>query len=288
MIPNVPKTEIKLEGKAAAAPKDVAETERRETAAAAAKLEKTRTDPTGGAGAAGRQKNLTNAIGAARQDYALAIKRLEIEQPNLRFTVRPTDLLKLQAGVSPDEAMVSFLFTPEKLFVYLRIDDKSAYYKKNLTPLKSALVSLHEKLIAPIDDLIKDANTLKIIPNAELFLLPFSALVAPDNSYLLEKHDLMFLTAGDLITAPQKTITGSLVAFGDPSEAGLDGALEEVKAIQKVFPRSTLYTEDKATKEQLFKLTLKQKGQLINLFPVRLKPPDYRQHCPPAKAGGNL
>ncbi len=310
LIANVPKTEIKLEGKAADALKQVAEAERRETAAVA-KLEKTRTDPTGGTGAAGQQKNLTNAIGAARQDYALAIKRLEIEQPNLRFTVRPTDLLKLQSTIASDEALVSYLVTPDKLFVFvvrktavavrsveisqndlralvaearegldnfandfyqlsadadtgfneekarpdLRVDDKSAYYKKNLAPLKNALVELHEKLIAPIDDLIKDAKTLKIIPNADLFLLPFAALVAPDNVYLLEKHDLVFMTAGDLITAPQKPSSGSLVAFGDPTEAGLDGALEEVRAIEKVFPRSTLYTEDKATKEQLFKLT---------------------------------
>jgi CHAT domain-containing protein len=309
LIDSVPKGEIKLSGKAAEALKQVAVAEGRENAVRA-KLEKNRDEPTG-AGSVQQQKSLTTAIGAARQDYALAIKRLEIEQPNLRFTVRPTDLLKLQTSIAPDEALVSYLVTPEKLFVFvvrkgavavrpvdvkqidllalvaktregldgfatdfyqlsadaetgfaeekkrpdLRIDDKSEYYKKNLAPLKGSLVKLHEKLIEPIDDLIKDAKTLKIIPNAELFLLPFAALVSPaDNTYLLEKYNLTFMTAGDLITTPQKPSSGSLVAFGNPTEANLDGALEEVRAIQKVFPGSTLFTEDKATKEQLFKL----------------------------------
>ena len=148
-------------------------------------------------------------------------------------------------------------FATEKSRADLRTDDKSEHFKKNLAPIKRSLEALHEKLISPIDDLVEDAATLKIIPNAELFLLPFSALISPkDNKYLLEKHDLIFLTAGDLITVPSRVSpAGLLVAFGDPTEANLDGALEEVKAIQKVFPRSQLFLEDKATKEQLFKLT---------------------------------
>jgi CHAT domain-containing protein len=148
-------------------------------------------------------------------------------------------------------------FAIEKARADLRDGDKSDHYEKNLAPLKSSFTALHQELIEPVNDLISDAVTLKIIPNAELFLLPFSALVSPlDGKYLLEKHDLIFLTAGDLINVPSRVVPGGLlVAFGDPTEANLEGALEEVRAIQKVFPRSRLYTDDKATKAQLFKLT---------------------------------
>ncbi len=66
---------------------------------------------------------------------------------------------------------------------------------------------------------------------------------------MLEKYALNFATAGDLL-GQRKAVRPSsmLVAFGNPTEANLDGALEEVKAIRRVFPQSTVYTEDQATK----------------------------------------
>lgn len=304
LVEALPISEVKLAGKSANTLKEVATAEQRENAA-----RNNLNDEMGKT--SNKQDSYISQIGAARQDYALAIKKLETEQPNLRFTVRPTDLLKLQNTIATNEALISYLVTSEKLYIFvvrrgtvavraveikqadllflvaqtrnglntfaddfyalssnadegftienkrpdLRNDDKSKHSQKTLSPIKSSLVKLNSFLIAPIEDLLRGTETLKIIPNAELFLLPFPALIQTDNTYLIEKYNLIFLTAGDLITTPTKQSNGLLVAFGNPSEAGLDGALEEVKAIHKVFPRSTLYTEDKATKEQLFKLT---------------------------------
>lgn len=304
LIDALPLSQVKLTGKSADALQTAANAEQRENAA-----RKNLADTYGKS--SNKQESYISQIGAARQDYALAIKKLEIEQPNLRFTVRPTDLLKLQSSIAPNEALISYLVTIEKLYIFvvkrntvavrpveisqrdllglvaqaregltnfaddfyalssnaeigfaeekkrsdLRKDDKSEHYQKTLLPIKNSLSKLNSLLITPIEDLLKETETLKIIPNAELFLLPFSALVQPDNTYLLEKYNLVFLTAGDLITSSATHSNGSLVAFGNPSEAGLDGALEEVKAIKSVFPNSRLFTEDKATKAQLFKLT---------------------------------
>lgn len=254
---------------------------------------------------------LNLAIEKAREDYKVAAKRLETDVPDLHLTVKPTDLLALQNTVGPNEALISYLVTPETLFIFvvrhnlisarpvpvsrnvlrtliartrdglhtfsddfyelssdadagfatekaradLRVDDKSAHYKKVLAPINNSLRALHQKMITPIEDLIDGVETLRIVPNAELFLLPIGALISPDGKYLIEKHSLVFATAGDLSNKPKKVSANSmLVAFGDPTEANLDGALEEVKAIRKVFPRSQLFTEDKATKERLFKL----------------------------------
>lgn len=253
-----------------------------------------------------------DAISGARADFDSAATELEVAVPELKLTVGPADLKAMQSSVGPREAVLSYLVTPEALFIFvvrrtsisvrtvavsrvtirtltartreglaefshefyelssdaiagfamekarpdLRFDDKSEYYKKRLAPINRSLRSLYQQMIAPVDDLIGDADTLRIVPNAELFLLPIAALIAPDNKYLLEKYALVFATAGDVSALKKKTPAASgLVAFGDPSEANLDGALEEVKAIQKVFPASRLYTEDKATKSQLFKIT---------------------------------
>lgn len=304
LVEALPVSEIKLTGKSAATLKAATDAGARENAA-----RNNLNDAFGKADS--KQTSYVNQLGAARQEYALAIKKLEVEQPNLRFTVRPTDLIKLQSSIAPNEALVSYLVTPEKLYIFvvkrgavavrpvavgerellalvgqardglnnfaddfyqistnaeigftteksrpdLRKDDKSEHYQKILSPIKTSLAKLNSLLIAPVDDLLAGTDTLKIIPNAELFLLPFAALVQPDDAYLIEKYNLVFLTAGDLIQGAPKNSTGSLVAFGNPSEAGLDGALEEVKAIGAVFPKSQLFTEDKATKSQLFKLT---------------------------------
>ena len=300
----LPVSEIKLTGKSAETLKQVATAEQREKAA------RNNLDDVFGK-ANNKQDSYINQIGAARQDYALAVKKLEIEQPNLRFTVRPTDLLKLQSTIAQHETLISYLVTSEKLYIFvvkrdtvavrpveikqrellllvaqvrdgltifaddfyslstnaeegfatektrtdLRGSDKSEHYQKSLLPIKNPLTKLNSLLITPIDDLLKGTETLKIIPNSELFLLPFSALILPNDTYLIEKYNLVFLTAGDLITAPIKPSNGSLVAFGNPSEAGLDGALDEVKAIKTVFPNSELFVEENATKSQLFKLT---------------------------------
>ncbi|HQU86063.1 MAG TPA: CHAT domain-containing protein [Pyrinomonadaceae bacterium] len=304
LIEALPTSQLKLTGKSAEILKTAETAEQRENAARN-KLE----DVYGKA--SNKQNSYANQLGAARQDYALAIKKLEIENPNLRFTVRPTDLLKLQNSLAPNEVLISYLVTAEKLYIFvvkksavavrsveikqrdllalvanareslngfaddfyslstnsdegfatektrtdLRKDDKSENYQKTLSPIKNSLSKLNSVLLAPAQDLLQNAETLKIIPNAELFFVPFSALIQPDNSYLLEKYNLVFLTAGDLISVSNKSSNGSLIAFGNPTEAGLDGALEEVKAIKSVFPNSTLFTENKATKEQLFKLT---------------------------------
>lgn len=304
LVEALPLSQVKLTGKSAETLKTVENSEQRKNAAQS-NLE----DVYGKA--SNKQNSYANRLGAARQDYALAIKKLEIENPNLRFTVRPTDLLKLQNSLAPTETLISYLVTTEKLYIFvvkksavavraveikqsdllalvantresltafsddfyslsrnadegfaiektrtdLRKDDKSENYQKTLQPIKNSLSKLNSVLIAPVEDLLTETATLKIIPNAELFFVPFSALIQSDNSYLLEKYNLVFLTAGDLITVSNKRSSGSLIAFGNPSEAGLDGALEEVQAIRKVFPNSTLFTENKATKEQLFKLT---------------------------------
>jgi len=297
-------SQIKLTGKSAETLKSAESAEQRKNAA------RNNLEDVYGK-ASNKQNSYANQLGAARQDYALAIKKLEIENPNLRFTVRPTDLLKLQNSLAPTETLISYLVTTEKLYIFvvkkstvavraveikqsdllalvanareslnafsddfyslssnadegfaiektrtdLRKDDKSENYQKTLQPIKNSLSKLNSVLIAPVEDLLTGTATLKIIPNAELFFVPFSALTQPDNSYLLEKYNLVFLTAGDLISVSNKRSSGSLIAFGNPTEAGLDGALEEVKAIKSVFPNSTLFTENKATKEQLFKLT---------------------------------
>jgi tetratricopeptide (TPR) repeat protein len=306
LIDAVPKSEIKLTGKGDANLKLAAGAESK-IQAVRSNIEKSKTET----GSVQQKNNMVSTLGNARQQYALAIKRLEIEQPGLRFTVRPIDLLKLQATISPTEAVLSYLITKDKIYLFvvnrtavavktvdmvegnltsmvagvrtglnefgknfyaismdpetgfaeeknrpdLRKADTSEYYKKNLASINADLTSLYKILISPAEDLLKGVQTIKIIPNGELFLLPFTALISPDDKqYLIEKYNIVFLTAGDLISPSTLVNKGTIIAFGNPTEADLDGALEEVKAIQTVYPGTKIYTKDAATKGQLFKI----------------------------------
>lgn len=325
LIDAVPKSEIRLRGKAGEDLKVAAVAENK-IQAVLNNPEKSKT----GSGTQQTGEKIAS-LGLARQQYALAIKRLEVEQPSIQFTVRPIDLLKLQSTVSPMEAIISYLITDSKLYIFtvtrtsvavrtveigkdqlvkqvtevrtrlqdfandfyalsmdaetgfaeekarpdLRSTDSSAFYKKTLAPINNILTALYKTLITPAEDLLKGVQTIKIIPNAELFLLPFGALIYPDNKqFLIEKYNIVHLTAGDLISPLTPVNVGSMVAFGNPTEADLEGALEEVKAIQKVYPGTKLYTDAAATKDRLFQiksakiLHLATHGHILN--PIEL------------------
>ncbi len=306
LINAVPKSEIKLNGASKNDLKNVIVAENR-IGAIRSNIEKEKKENYSEV----LHSNLVSDLGAARQQYAISIKRLETDQPNLRFTVRPTDLLKLQTSIANSEAIISYLVTPEKLYIFivkhtnvsvrtvditqdklrsfvtcvrtgltnfandfyslsfdpstgfniekersdLKKSDTTLHYKNLLSPLKTGLNSLYEMLIKPVEDLLNQTETLKIIPNSELFLLPYSALLSSEtNQYLIEKYNIIYLTAGDLISSAPLQSKGNLIAFGDPTEANLEGALDEVKAISTVFKGSKIYTDSAATKQQLFKL----------------------------------
>ncbi len=306
LIDAVPKSEIKLNGASKNDLKNIIAAENR-IGAVRLSIEKENKENHSEA----LHNNLVSDLGAARQQYAISIKRLETEQPNLRFTVRPTDLLKLQSSVANSEAIISYLVTSQKLYIFvvkrnnvavrtvditqdnlrgsvafvrmgltnfsndfyslsfdpstgfniekertdLKKSDTTLHYKNLLSPLRTGLNTLYEILIKPVEDLLIQTETLKIIPNSELFLLPYSALLSGEtNQYLIERYNIIYLTAGDLISSAPQQSKGSLVAFGNPTEANLEGALDEVKAIRTVFQGSKIYTDSAATKQQLFKL----------------------------------
>ena len=306
IIDAIPKGEIKLNSKSDKDLKNVIAAENRMTAVRSS-IEKEKKENHSST----THDNLVSDLGVAREQYAISIKRLESEQPNVKFTVRPTDLLKLQSSIGNGEAILSYLVTPEKLYIFvvknkivavrsvdvtqdklrgivgsirtcltnfandfyalsfdpstgfniekdrpdIRKPDTTSQYRNFLLPLKTGLNDLYDILIQPVEDLLDHTETLKIIPNSELFLLPYSALLSANtDQYLIEKYNILYLTAGDLISIAAHPSKGSLVAFGDPTDANLEGALEEVKAIQAVFRGSKIYTDSAATKRQLFKL----------------------------------
>lgn len=109
---------------------------------------------------------------------------------------------------------------------------------------------LYTQLLAPVEkDLPKDAQSpVTVIPDGELFMVPFAALMMADGSYVAEKHTLSYMPAIGVMRSTQQLAGehaghGKLLAFGNPlsplaSSMGLPGlpyAEKEVKNIAQLF-----------------------------------------------------
>ena len=103
-------------------------------------------------------------------------------------------------------------------------------------------------LISPLSSAIGDAQRLLIVPDAELYALPFAALLGPDGRRLIERHTLQIAPSlGTLRELLQRTggamdrSAESALVVGEPIHGGpqvsLPGASEEALVVHKLISR---------------------------------------------------
>ena len=111
---------------------------------------------------------------------------------------------------------------------------------------EQAFARLNARLVAPLESEIKGAKTLFIVPDGQLFALPFSLLQDPDGALLEQRFTLRLLTEPEALYRAAKD--GALPAHGRVVLAGgidyakdgevgatpLPGTLREVEAIGRV------------------------------------------------------
>jgi CHAT domain-containing protein len=127
--------------------------------------------------------------------------------------------------------------------------------------VKELTGKLYDALLAPVAAEIAAADTLLIVPAAELYYLPFHALgrVKDDNSiaFLIEEKRFAYLASADTLKAlssaettktaiGQAPQTNTLFAVGNP-DGSLPGAGEEVAAISRIFAEARVFTGRDAT-----------------------------------------
>lgn len=126
----------------------------------------------------------------------------------------------------------------------------------NLSVAQAELKSLHKLLIAPIlKSLPKDPNQrVIIIPQSELFFVPFVALRDPQNKYLIEQHTISIASSVGLldstpIPAQFNSKQGTALVVGNPimplapdgtQLVQLDGAEKEAVSVGSILKTTPL------------------------------------------------
>jgi CHAT domain-containing protein len=139
-------------------------------------------------------------------------------------------------------------------------DDGKEDFKRDILPIKDATSRLYQALIAPAQTEVDQADTLVIVPAAELYYLPIHALGHPNQdgsfSFLVEQKGFAYLASADLLNAvssatvanhsPRVGTARTLLALGNP-DGSLPGANMEVSALGRIFAGASIFTGKEAT-----------------------------------------
>ena len=76
--------------------------------------------------------------------------------------------------------------------------------------------ALYQALIRPIEASVKDVDQIFISPDGALNLIPFAALVGPDDKFLVQGHTISYVTSGRDFVRLRQSARDSSRAGGPP------------------------------------------------------------------------
>jgi CHAT domain-containing protein len=208
------------------------------------KLLRARTRP-----AAGRVQlvELTGSVKRARVERDVVISRLNRDRPALslaRGILSRPSVAELQRRIPADGALLEYALFEERIFVIVvtrehlhivgipageaTLDRKVSRYVALLGGAQPGLSSrsreLYDLLVKPVTPYLRGKKTICIVPDGQLWRLPFQALLANDGRYLIEHHPLFYAPSAAVLTwyeshgpdpAPR-----TLLAIGNPDLGG--------------------------------------------------------------------
>jgi CHAT domain-containing protein len=206
------------------------------------------------------------------------IRKEDREQASL-MVVEPLTSGQVQALLEPEQALIEYFVTPARIYLWvvdkkqlrsLSVGRSRSELIQRLEALRNALAErkplkeyqtfardLYQQLIAPAESLIM-GKELIIVPHDVLHNLPFHALVGNDGRYLIEKHPVQYLSSASLMQFTQgkrRALGNKVLAFGNPatnnSVKELKFAEQETAQLKKLFPATTLFRRNEATKTKV-------------------------------------
>ncbi|GAB4202851.1 MAG: hypothetical protein Fur006_56710 [Coleofasciculaceae cyanobacterium] len=143
-------------------------------------------------------------------------------QPTGEITFRRIDI-KSQKTVYPIASLKEVVSNSLESIGVKGKTNTSATESTDKTTQNQSLLQLHQVLIKPIEDLLpKDSKERVIfIPQAELFFVPFPALVDITGKYLIEKHTILTSPSIQVLALTKRQrqqVSGDkVIVFGNPT-----------------------------------------------------------------------
>lgn len=210
---------------------------------------------------------------------------------HLAKTVNPEELRRHRRRIPAEVAVVQYLISPNALYIFIAGPDsvvareipvrKSDLDQKVLAlynqikhrpsgtqrtihrdvPVEIAqdadieilIDELYQLLIAPIETHLEGKETLAIIPNGTLNMLPFQILMPYENRGLMLNNRFNIFYSNDFsvfLMMPDEIEQFNLLAIGNADES-LAFAEEEVRLLGGIFPDSEILIRREATKSRM-------------------------------------
>lgn len=198
-----------------------------------------------------RLNDVTKQLEQVRLDYEFLQTSAFANYAELRrargisSTIKPQEIAMLIR--QPNEALLEFVVADEQIYLFVATKDKSGnlnlqvysldgkaqeiidlandfrqrIIEKNLD-YKDQARKLYDVLFKKAAAQLAGKTNLTIIPDAELWNVPFAALITPDNHFLIESKTLEFAQSLTALKELQNIkpnnakVTGSLLAIGNP------------------------------------------------------------------------
>ncbi|MEN8182537.1 MAG: CHAT domain-containing protein [Myxococcota bacterium] len=237
------------------------------------------------------RERLRLELSRARSDYEAALSRsAEHDRTALGLVGRKTiDVETVQRALLPDEALLQYFVTPEKIILFVSTKDSLRSFESLVsrstlaTRIRiardllarpaatrarevSILSTLHDALIAPAGHagILAGISRLLIVPHAELNYLPFAALRDPETGrYLAQEYTLTHLPAAAALPelrgrgATRRTGAGASAFAPLPDE--LPASSAEVRAVRRTVEGARVFRGSRAT-ESAVRRALRQDG----------------------------
>lgn len=104
---------------------------------------------------------------------------------------------------------------------------------------RRAAQSIYARLVRPIEQELRGKETLVLVPDAELWNLPFQALLASDGSHLLERHNIFYAPSLTYLRESRRhgveSASRRLLALGNPDSVNLPNAAREVRSLGELY-----------------------------------------------------
>lgn len=221
------------------------------------------------------------------QRHTLLAEAADEDPATVILGVRPIDVGRLQATLAPGEAVVEYFLGTDRSWIFVVRPDvitatttptgladlaSSARVARHLladpqTPddlLHGVLGSLHQHLIAPVTDELRDVDYLFVVPHRVLGYLPFAALWnGTARRYLMEDYFISNLPVAAALPMLRSRESGRTdhpaAAVFAPFPDQLVGTEEEAESVKRALPRAAVYEARRAT-EARFRAALATPG----------------------------